>query len=247
MQGLNILLGLSHDSGSRCHYGWWSHVRFDDVDGNAILDYIPAQRTTDGKVGFYDRATGKFVTSTGGGSFNAGTVTNASMTAANSSASIVARGIPFLDVSLNGIVLNVAVPSGLAGEQLLLLWDDSDKGGDPSAWTHSEVLSAALPAQGGTYSANLATLGIGRGHVCRVATVNQLQMLDMLEMSSNLTYIDTGIKDSNCYGVQFGFYGNSGNSGSFDYILGTKEGNSDAARGFIVGQDGINYGSWFWA
>lgn len=246
VQGLNILLGLSHDSGSRCHYGWWSHVRFDDVDGNAILDYIPAQRTTDGKVGFYDRATGKFVTSTGGGSFNAGTVTNASWTVANSSASIVARGVPFLDVALNGMVLNVTAPSGLAGEQLLLMWDDSDKGSDPSAWAHSEVLSATLPEQGGTYSANLATLGIGRGCVCRIATVNQLQMLDMLEMSSTAAYVDTGVKDIFCYGVRFGFYGNSGNSGSFDYIMGTKEGSSNAERGFLVGQNGTSYESWFW-
>ena len=246
VQGLNILLGRSHDSSSRCHYGWWSHVRFDDVDGNAILDYIPAQRTTDNTVGFYDLATGKFVTSTGGGSFNAGTVTNALMTVANSSASIVAHSVPSLGIALNGMELNVTVPSGLAGEQLLLLWDDSDKGGDPSAWTYSEVLAAALPSQGGTYSANLATLGIGRGHVCRIATVNPLQLLDTIELSSNTTYIDTGVKDSSCYGVRFGFYGNSGNSGYFDTIMGTREGSSDAARGFMVGQNGSDYGSWFW-
>ena len=55
-------------------YGWWSHVSFDDKDGYKILDYVPVQRVADGKVGFYDRATLSFVTSTGTGNFTAGTV-----------------------------------------------------------------------------------------------------------------------------------------------------------------------------
>ena len=57
-------------------YGWWSHVSFDDASGNRILDYIPVQRVSDGKVGFYDRATLSFVTSSGTGDFTAGTVTD---------------------------------------------------------------------------------------------------------------------------------------------------------------------------
>jgi hypothetical protein len=57
-------------------YGWWSHVSFDDKDGYKILDYVPVQRVADGKVGFYDRATLSFVTSTGTGNFTAGTVTD---------------------------------------------------------------------------------------------------------------------------------------------------------------------------
>ena len=251
VKGLNIFLGRSQGSSSRCHYGWWSHVRFDDVDGNAILDYIPAQRTTDGKVGFYDRATGRFVTSTGGGAFNAGTVTNALLAVANSSASIVARGVPFLDVALNGMVLNVTAPSGLAGEQLLLMWDDSDKGGDLSAWAHSEVLAAALPTQGGTYSANLATLGIGRGHVCRVATVNQMELLDMLKMPNTSTYVNTGIPDGRCYGVRFGFFGNEGhttNGGTFQNFIGTVESvvGGASSSGFTVGMSGAHFDQWYW-
>ena len=51
-------------------------MSFDDKDGYKILDYVPVQRVADGKVGFYDRATLSFVTSTGTGNFTAGTVTD---------------------------------------------------------------------------------------------------------------------------------------------------------------------------
>ena len=245
----NIYLGRYAASG-RYHYGWWSYVRFDDASGTAILDFIPAQRITDGKVGFYDRATGRFVASSGSGAFNAGTVTNASWTAVNSSAAIVARGVPFLDIALDGTSLTVTAPSGLAGEQLVLLWDDSDKGGDPTAWANSEVLAASLSASGGTYSANLTTLGIGRGHVCRVATLNQVQLLDMLKMPNTTTYVNTGIPDSRCYGVRLGFYGNEGhtsNNGTFQNFIGTVESvGGNHQSGFTIGMNNARFDSWYW-
>jgi len=243
----NIHLGRY--ANGRYHYGWWSYVRFDDASGTAILDYIPAQRITDGKVGFYDRATGRFVASSGSGAFNAGTVTNASWTAVNSSAATVVHGVPFLDVALDGTLLTVTAPSGLAGEQLVLLWDDSDKGGDPTAWANSEVLAASLSASGGTYSANLTTLGIGRGHVCRVATVNQMQLLDMLKMPNTTTYVDTGIPDSRCYGVRLGFYGDEGytsNGGTFQIFIGTVESiGSGTPSGFCIGMNNTSFSSWY--
>jgi hypothetical protein len=51
-------------------------VSLDDASGNRILDYIPVQRVSDGKVGFYDRVTLSFVTSSGTDDFTAGTVTD---------------------------------------------------------------------------------------------------------------------------------------------------------------------------
>ena len=71
-----IVIGAQNSSTQRPYNGWWSHVSFDDKDGNLILDYIPVQRVSDSKVGFYDRASLSFVTSSGTGNFTAGTVTN---------------------------------------------------------------------------------------------------------------------------------------------------------------------------
>ncbi|MBO6121452.1 MAG: hypothetical protein J6Q49_06290 [Kiritimatiellae bacterium] len=79
--GKAITIGTTTDvvggnNPNRFLYGWWSHVSFYDVDDNTLLDYIPVQRVSDSKVGFYDRATKSFVTSSGTGNFTAGTVTN---------------------------------------------------------------------------------------------------------------------------------------------------------------------------
>jgi len=96
----NMNIGRSAHDATLVMYGWWSHVSLDDEDGNRILDYIPAQRVSDNKVGFYDRATKSFVTSSGTGNFTAGTVTNAAPVAAvNCSATFVAN-IPGLIISL---------------------------------------------------------------------------------------------------------------------------------------------------
>ena len=247
--GLNMAVGAAIGYGTtwRRHNGWWSYVRFDDADGNAILDYIPVQ-LANGAVGFYDRATSSFVANTGTGTFTAGTVTNTCVTAVNSTAAIVPLSIPVLDVSVTGTELTVTAPAGLAGEQLLLLWDVADKGDDPSAWANSETLAASLPAQGGTYSANLAALGIGRGHVCRVVSVNQVSLLDRLKMPNTTTYVNTGIPDSRCHGVRVGFYGNQGhtsNSGAFQLFIGTGvDTKGDYSNCFALGMNNDRYDSW---
>ena len=67
--------------------GWWSHVSFDDGEGNRILDYVPVQRVADGKVGFYDRVASTFVASSGAGDFTAGAVADETPTAAVNSCS----------------------------------------------------------------------------------------------------------------------------------------------------------------
>ena len=242
----NIYLGRY--ANGRYHYGWWSYVRFDDASGTAILDYIPAQRITDGKVGFYDRATGRFIGNSGTGAFGAGNVTNASWTAVNSSAATVARGVPFLDVALDGTSLTVTAPAGLANERLVFVWDVADKGDDPAAWANSETLAASLPAQGGTYTANLATLGVGREHVCRVMTVNEVSLLDMLKMPNTTTFVDTGVPDSVCHGVRAGFYGNEGhtsNGGAFQMFIGTGvDTTGDYSNCFALGMNNARFDSW---
>ena len=70
-----ITIGASNaDRGTQAIYGWWSHVSFDDASGERIIDYVPVKRAWDDAVGFFDRVTGKFVTSTGSDGFMAGPV-----------------------------------------------------------------------------------------------------------------------------------------------------------------------------
>ena len=62
----------SHYQNSNAMYGWWSHVSFDSADGGRILDYIPVKRASDNAVGFWDRVTKRFMTSSSTGGFTAG-------------------------------------------------------------------------------------------------------------------------------------------------------------------------------
>ena len=100
-------------SKSRFLYGWWSYVRFTGENGDALLDYIPVQRG-DGVVGFWNCVTDKLVTSTGGGAFTAGTVTNEGFEVVIS----MQRVTPNHQISLEvtGSRLYANVPSGLASE-----------------------------------------------------------------------------------------------------------------------------------
>ena len=233
---------------NRYFYGHWSHVSFDDKDGNKILDYVPVQRVSDGKVGFWDRATERFVTSSGTGNFTAGTPTGEYVEA---DVVIVDGFTPNrgLTCETEAATLTVAVPSGLNGEQLTLLWDDGDKGDDPAAWGHSTVIAENVSAGGGTYSVRLGRLGVSNGQTIRVAAANRYTRLDTLYMGSKQTYINTGFKDTEVYGVRFGFYGNTCSepyaNGGWGYCIGSTEGAS-GDRGFVVGMSGANYDKWFW-
>ena len=215
-------------------YGWWSHVSFDDASGNKILDYIPVQRASDGKVGFWNRiGDGSFVASSGSGDFTAGAFTNAYIDV-DVDATQTFSPNRTLEVSLNKAMLTVGVPAGLGGEQLLVLWDDADMGADISAWAHTNVVVESIAENGGTYTIKLTRLGAGLGKFVRVAAANCYKPLDRLWMADNNCWIDTGVKDSDVYGVRFGFYPtSSGNGGShWSYCIGSNE------KGFSVGENG---------
>ncbi|MBP5542800.1 MAG: hypothetical protein ILM98_01885 [Kiritimatiellae bacterium] len=228
-------------------YGWWSYVRFDDADGNAILDYIPMQRHGDDAVGFYDRATGKFVLSTGGGAFTAGTVTNNMFSVTASAQAFTPTNLVGLDVK--GSRVRITVPPFYAGESLMVVWDDADRGGNIVDWAHSSIIADAIGNAGGTYTFHLSNLGVQDRQICGVFVGLRLRLLDMLKMASKQTYVDTGIKDSDVYGVRFGFYGNeSADSGTFANFIGTYDADNSSTRsGFTIGMNNARFDSWYWS
>ena len=197
-----IRIGTTYDdAGKDALYGWWSHVSFDGADGNMIRDYIPAQRATDNAVGFYDRVDNVFQTSEGSEAFVAGSPTGETFEGEFAMASAT---FAKLGLSARKSTLTIDVPSCCAGERLTILWDTSDKGDDMSAWTHSAVVADSAAA--GAYSVRMPALGIRNGDVCRVVAWNTYLPLDMLKQDSYLSYVNTGLADSDVYGVRFGYY-----------------------------------------
>ncbi len=239
MLATNMCIGTAknNNNNARYHYGWWSHVSFDGTNGVALLDYIPVQRCSDDRVGFFDRVTSTFVTSTGGGAFTAGSVTNGSIEALGLMKRVTPNHMMSLEVS--GLKLYAKVPAGLAGEQLMLAWGDGDKGGDINDWPNSVEVVPVVGKDGGMFVADLVRLGVRNGQTCRVFARHNLQLLDMLQMPDNTTFIDTGVKDNACYGVRFGFYG-TGKSAAFGNIIGTDD------AGFTVGANNDAITSWYW-
>ena len=148
---------------------------------------------------------------------------------------------------VNGSALTVRASSLYAGKALALLWDDADKGDVASDWANKTNILDNVPSTGTSVTVDLAALGITNGTPCRIATLGLYERLETLYMGSKQTYINTGFKDTEVYGVRFGFYGNTcsePNSG-WGYCIGSTEGAS-GDRGFVVGMSGVNYDKWFW-
>ena len=244
----NMNIGRSAHAADQVMYGWWSHVSLYGEDGNKMLDYVPVQRA-DGKVGFWDRVTEKFVTSSGTGEFVAGTQTGETMEV--EAREVVARTafVPnrSLGLSADKSLLTVTVPSGLAGERLMVLWDDEDKGDDIAAWANQTVLAESIDAE--SYTVRLGPLGVKHGQTCRVVAANRFNLLDMLQMTSKQCYIDTGIHGTDCYGVRLGFYG-TGISKAYGAFIGC--GNDNEASviqnrgGFQLAANETDETRWRW-
>lgn len=132
--------------------------------------------------------------------------------------------------------LHVAADSRVAGKGLVLLWN-LKAGGDetvPADYQNTSIVAASVPAAGATYAIDLSALGIANGVACRVATATIYEKLDKLQMSNNNTWLDTGVRDSDVYGVEFGFQPISSGNGTshWCYCIGTSE------SGFTVGENG---------
>ena len=69
-----------------------------------------------------------------------------------------------------GAKMHVRATSALSGKGLLLLWDETDKGETAASWANSTNFTAAVPAAGGEYTIDLASLGIANGTPCRIAS-----------------------------------------------------------------------------
>ena len=229
--GANIYMGRGNPD-ARHQTGWWSHIEIAGADGRNLIEYVPVQRVADARVGFYDRVGGRFVGSSGSGSMGAGTVTNDLETIVHQRSDVLRPYLPCpFEITAVGSQLMVKVAPALALEGVRLVWGD-----------HRHDLADAVPAEGGVYQVDLAMLegGVSEAEYT-VQSVQKMDLLDRIKMPDKTTYIDTGIKDTECHGVFFGFLGTE-RSEAFANFIGSVEGN-----GFTVGSNNAKEDSWYWA
>ncbi|MBO4286589.1 MAG: hypothetical protein J5985_00290 [Kiritimatiellae bacterium] len=95
--------------------------------------------------------------------------------------------------SIDGNTMTVTAPATYGGKGLWLLWDSTDKGDVVADWSNSLTLTNSVPAVGGTWTVDLAALGITNGTPCRIASFRRFMRLDMLKQSGFKSYINSGI------------------------------------------------------
>ena len=86
-----------------------------------------------------------------------------------------------VEYSLDGGMLKVTAASEYANRGLKLLWDSTDKGEVVTNWANAALIVASVPSGGGTWTVNLAALGIAADAQCRIVSYIPFARLDMLE------------------------------------------------------------------
>ncbi|MGN0845846.1 MAG: hypothetical protein ACI4RA_00500, partial [Kiritimatiellia bacterium] len=231
---------------SRRQYGWWSHVSFTDADGEKIIDYVPVRFRSSGRVVFFDRVSGEYVASTGGGDFMAGDVTNTTEVV-GANVAFTPRDFEPITISAADAKLTVRVPAYLAGDQLVLVWDDTDRGDRPENWANSAVLVAALPAGEASISVDPARLGVPSGKVVGVFALHRFKMLDRVKVAND-SHVDTGVVDSTAHRAVFGFYAEASDYSNTDWgiFMGTRDGAETDMTGFVLSLEYGNPEKWYW-
>ena len=81
-------------------------------------------------------------------------------------AAAIAAISSFGDVAylIDGNTLTVTASSAYAKKGLKLLWDTTDKGNVVANWSNSSLIVDSVPPDGGTYTIDLAALGITNEH-----------------------------------------------------------------------------------
>ena len=232
-------------SDGRIQSGWWSHVELKDSDGKNLIEYVPVQGA-DGTAYFYDKVSGAPVKPTSG-TFTAGTPTGETLLVALPHRAFVAKDCEPITLSVSDARLAVNVPAYFAGGRLELVWDDVDRGDDPSAWANTEVLASVIPAGGGRVFADLRKLGVKNGQTVSVVALHRFEMLDRVKISE-ASYVDTGVKDSDCTRAAFGFYAEKSDYSNTEWgiFIGTYDGNSADRTGFVLSLENGNPEKWYW-
>ncbi len=250
--GLDMCLGTAYSTqngtstATRYLRGMWSYVQFDGQDGSLSLDYVPVKRVSDGKVGFWDRATKTFVTSSGSKDFEAGTELDAYE--AGDDAEMLDAMTPnrALETQCHGGALSFTVPSGLAGERLILAWDAEDMGEDLDDWRGGRATIVECATAGQSVTVRPGRLGCRSGNAVRVFAATVYKPLETLAATGAGQYVTTGIRDSDTHGVRFGFKNTaSPDVNGFRNAIGNGKQSSEGIEGLgwtvgVVNREGVN-------
>lgn len=112
-----------------------------------------------------------------------------------------------LAISLSGDTVSVTAPAGALDDtsKLYLAYDSSDRGDDLSAWPAANrmLYSGTVTSAAATYQFDGS--GIPAGMIVRALATSDTRLINSWVKIAGNQYIDTGIVDSNTFGVDFKF------------------------------------------
>ena len=222
-------------SGKHCHARWYA-VRFDDENGDAILNLVPAVWNGEGVL--YDTVLGKCHANanaaTGGLTWNGTPGEVIDGTEATSAASDAIANKMSIAIARGGI--DVSVPAGVLSSvsELWLVWDSEDRGADLSDWSaaNRRKYSGATSSVAATY--RFSKSGLPTKCVFRVIANEPTRLLGDggYVYAGTSQYINTGIKANTIYGLYIKFMYSAKDYNGHNYaLLIADEGNKDFAIG----------------
>lgn len=114
-----------------------------------------------------------------------------------------------LKVDVKGGAVTVTAPAGALDDasKIYLVWDTEDRGDEMSAWPQENraAYSGTVSSAAATYTFDAVELGIPVGSKIRAFATSPIHLIDGWVSLGNGQYVDTGIKGSEAYGVDFKF------------------------------------------
>lgn len=243
--GANIFLGRAADTTSVIRQDWY-YLKLYGTDGLPVRDYVPAKRLSDDAVGFFDKVDNSFSLSSGDASFIAGSTVIETRTVYSTLMSSDSFTVPATTLAIAGDAITVRVPVAIAdAAKVYLAWDAQDRGENLADWSRYQVLDGDVTSAGGEFEASVSALEIPDEASIRAFVIaGSYHEATLLTMSGEGAYVDTGIKDTVCSGVELGAAIKNG-SAWHTAFFGSENSRWEAAKGGLtICKDGQDWMKW---
>ena len=242
--GENIFLGRAFDTTSVIRQDWY-YLKLYGTEGQLVRDYVPAKRKLDDTVGFFDNLDNSFSLSSGAESFVAGSKVIETKTVYSTLMSSASFTVPTTTLTIAGDMITVHVPAAVTDSaKVYLAWDEADCGENLADWQKYQMLDGDVTSAGGEFQASISALGIPDVASVRAFVIDgSYREVSLLTMSGEGAYVDTGIKDSSCSGVEFGAAIKEGGSWN-TAIFGSVYSGWNEKKGLTICKAGQSWQNW---
>ena len=242
--GSNLYLGRASDEDSVILQDWY-YLKLYGSEDRLVRDYVPAKRLSDAAVGFFDKVNETFSPSSGDQDFVAGSTKAGELSVYSTAMCSESFTVPMTTLAVAGDLLTVTVPTGAADSgRVYVAWDAADCGENPADWANKHEIAGVVTAAGGVYTAKISALNIPEDATVRAFVVEGVYRELSLVSTKDGAYVDTGIRDSNCTGIEFGAAVKEGGSWHTSILGSVNSRWNSSKKGFTICKNNQSWMSW---